>query len=279
MRFTSLAEGVEEVVRDGSRVAFEGFTHLIPFAAGHETIRQGRKNLELVRMTPDLIYDQMVGCGLARRLVFSWCGNPGVGSAHRIREALERGWPHALEFEEHTHAGMASAYDAGAANLPFAVLRGYRGGDLQRYNRNIREITCPFTGEVLAAIPALRPDATVIHAQKADRDGNVLIEGIIGVQREAALAAKRVLVTVEEVVDELRGLSANGCVLPHWTIDAIAVVRGGAFPSYAHGYYPRNNAFYVAWDAISRDREQFKAWIDENVLQQGPEIFARWAER
>jgi glutaconate CoA-transferase, subunit A len=269
--FTTLADAVEEVVRDGDRVAFEGFTHLIPFAAAHEAIRQRRRNLELVRMTPDLIYDQMIGCGLARRLIFSWCGNPGVGSLHRVRDAMEKGWPLPLEYEEHTNAGMASAYDAGAANLPFAVLRGYRGVDLPKLNANIRSVTCPFTGEVLAAIPALRLSSAVIHAQRADREGNVLIEGIIGVQKQAALAAKRVLVTVEEQVDSLRPGSPNACILPHWTIDAIAVVPGGAFPSYAHGYYPRNNAFYIAWDAISRDRDSFNAWIDENVMRKRQE--------
>lgn len=279
-RFTTLAEGIEEVVRDGDRVAFEGFTHLIPFAAGHEAIRQRRRNLELVRMTPDLIYDQMIGCGMARKLTFSWCGNPGVGSAHRIREAIEKGWPEPLEIEEHSHAGMASAYDAGAANLPFAVLRGYQGVDLPRFNSNVRSVTCPFTGEVLTAIPAIRLNAAVIHAQKADREGNVLIEGIIGVQKETALAAERVLVTVEELVDSLRvGPGPNACILPHWTVTAIAVVPGGAFPSYAHGYYRRNNDFYIAWDAISRDREAFKAWIDQHVIRQGPEVFASLARR
>jgi glutaconate CoA-transferase subunit A len=278
-RFVTLAEGIEQVVRDNDRVAFEGFTHLIPFAAAHELIRQRRKNLELVRMTPDLIYDQIIGCGLARRLVFSWCGNPGVGSLHRVRDAMERGWPVPIEFEEHTHAGMAAAYDAGAANLPFGVLRGYRGSDLPKFNTNIRSVTCPFTGEDLAAVPAIRLDAAVIHAQQADEDGNVLIEGIIGVQKEAALSAKRVLVTVEERVDALRRTSPNACVLPGWTLDAIAVVPGGAFPSYAHGHYPRSNAFYVAWDRISRERDVFNAWIVSNVIRKGPEDFASYARK
>jgi len=280
-RFTTLAAGIEEVVRDGDRVAFEGFTHLIPFAAGHEAIRQRRRDLELVRMTPDLIYDQMIGCGLARKLVFSWCGNPGVGSAHRIREAIERGWPRPLEIEEHSHAAMAAAYDAGAANLPFATLRGYQGVDLPTVNPRIRSVTCPFTGQVLAAVPAIRLDAAVIHAQQADREGNVLIEGIIGVQKEAALAADRVLVTVEELVDDLRqsGRGPNACILPHWAIDAVTVVPGGAFPSYAHGYYRRDNDFYIAWDAISRDRGRFQAWIDDHVIGRGPELFAELVRR
>jgi glutaconate CoA-transferase subunit A len=277
--FVTLSEGIEEVLRDDDKVAFEGFTHLIPFAAGHEAIRQRRKNLELVRMTPDLIYDQMIGCGMARRIVFSWCGNPGVGSLHRMRDALERQWPAPLEFEEHTHAGMAAAYDAGAANLPFGVLRGYRGVDLARCNPNVRSVTCPFTNEQLAAVPAMRLDAAIIHAQQADEEGNVLVEGIIGVLKEAALCARKVLVTVEERVEVFRNTSPNACVLPSWTLSAIAVVPGGAFPSYAHGYYSRSNAFYVAWDKISRDRDTFNAWITANVMRKGPEAFASHAQK
>lgn len=278
-RFVTLSEGIEEVVRDGARVAFEGFTHLIPFAAGHEAIRQHRKNLELVRMTPDLIYDQMIGCGMARKLVFSWCGNPGVGSLHRVRDALERGWPSGLQIEEYTHAAMAAAYDAGAANLPFGMMRGFRGVDLVRFNPNIRSVSCPFTGEELAAVPAMRLDTAVVHAQQADEEGNVLIEGIVGVQKEAALSAQRVLVTVEERVGSLRCTTPNACVLPSWTVDVIAVVPGGAFPSYAHGHYPRSNAFYVARDRISRDRDSFNAWIGSNVMRKGPESFASYARK
>lgn len=265
-RFLTLAEAVATYVRDGDTVAMEGFTHLIPFAAGHEVIRQGRRDLTLVRMTPDLIYDQMIGMGCARRLVFSWGGNPGVGSLHRLRDAVERGWPRPLELEEHTHAGMAHAYAAGAAGLPCAVLRGYLGTDLARVNPNVRAIECPFTGERLAAIPALRPDVAVVHAQRADRRGNVLVEGIVGVQKEAVLAARRAVVTVEEIVDDLRLRSPNAVVLPAWTLDAIVEAPGGARPSYAHGYYGRDNAFYAAWDGISRDRETFLAWMREHVL-------------
>ncbi|MCL6640475.1 MAG: CoA transferase subunit A [Candidatus Rokubacteria bacterium] len=262
----TLAEAVATYVRDGDTVAMEGFTHLIPFAAGHEVIRQGRRDLTLVRMTPDLIYDQMIGMGCARRLVFSWGGNPGVGSLHRLRDAVERGWPRPLELEEHTHAGMAHAYAAGAAGLPCAVLRGYLGTDLARVNPNVRAIECPFTGERLAAIPALRPDVAVVHAQRADRRGNVLVEGIVGVQKEAVLAARRAVATVEEIVDDLRLRSPNAVVLPAWTLDAIVEAPGGARPSYAHGYYGRDNAFYAAWDGISRDRETFLAWMREHVL-------------
>jgi glutaconate CoA-transferase subunit A len=278
-QFVSLAHGVEEVVRDGDVAAFEGFTHLIPFAAGHETIRQQRKDLTLVRMTPDLIYDQLIGVGAANKMVFSWGGNPGVGSLHRFRDAYENGWPRPLEIEEHSHAAMANAYEAGAAGLPFAVFRGYRGAQLPSVNPSIKSITCPYTGENLATVPAIRLDSAVIHAQKADREGNVMLEGIVGVQKEAVLACKRSLVTVEEIVDDLGPRSFNACILPHWTVTAIAVVPGGAHPSYAQGRYKRDNAFYEAWDAISRDRDSFKAWIDEHVMQQGPEAFAPYAGR
>jgi glutaconate CoA-transferase subunit A len=277
-KIVSLAEAISRFVRPGDRVALEGFTHLIPFAAGHEIIRQQIGDLTLIRMTPDLLYDQMIGSGCARKLVFSWGGNPGVGSLHRLRDAVEHGWPRPLEIEEHSHSAMAHAYAAGAAGMPCAVFKGYRGSDLPRVNPRIAFVTCPFTGERLAAVPALRPDVAIVHAQKADRAGNVLVEGIIGVNKEAVLAATRAIVTVEEVVEKL-GAHPNACVLPHWTLDAIAVVPGGAFPSYAHGYYPRHNAFYLAWDAISRDRDRFLAWIDEHVLRQGPEAFAARAGR
>jgi glutaconate CoA-transferase subunit A len=269
-----LAEAVESVVRDGDTVAMEGFTHLIPHAAGHEVIRQGRKHLTLIRMTPDLIYDQLIGMGCADRLVFSWGGNPGVGSLHRLRDAIENGWPNKLTIEEHSHAAMANAYEAGAAGLPFAVFRGYIGTDLPKVNPKIKSVTCPYTGETLATVPAHRPDAAVIHALKADREGNVLLEGILGVQKEAVLAAKRALVTVEEIVDDFGPRSLNACILPAWTVSAIAVVPGGAFPSYAQGYYKRFNAFYKEWDGISRERDSFLAWMKENVLGKTPDVFA-----
>jgi glutaconate CoA-transferase subunit A len=273
-RFLSLAEAVASLIRDGDTVAMEGFTHLIPFAAGHEVIRQGRRHLTLIRMTPDLIYDQLIGMGCADKLVFSWVGNPGVGSLHRFRDACENGWPAPLAIEEHSHAAMANAYEAGAAGLPCAIFRGYLGVDLPKVNRNIRHVTCPFTGEQLAVVPAIRPDVAVIHALKADRAGNVLIEGIVGVQKEAVLAAQRSLVTVEEIVEEFGPRSSNAIILPSWTVDAIACVPGGAHPSYAHGYYRRDNAYYKAWDAIARDREAFQAWMKTHVLAQGPEAFA-----
>jgi glutaconate CoA-transferase subunit A len=275
--FTPLADAVRDGVHPGDTVAMEGFTHLIPFAAAHEVIRQRIGDLTLVRMTPDLVYDQLIGMGLARKLKFSWGGNPGVGSLHRMRDAVEHGWPRPLELEEHSHAAMANAYEAGAANLPFAVLRGYVGGDLRRVNPTIRSVTCPYTGEELATVPAIRPDVAVIHAQRADRKGNVLLEGIVGVQKEAVLAARRSIVTVEEVVDDLGPRSPNSVILPGWTVTSIAVVPGGAFPSYAHGYYARDNAFYIAWDDIARDRQTFTAWMEDNVLSRRPEDFARHA--
>ncbi|WP_328477534.1 CoA transferase subunit A [Actinoplanes sp. NBC_00393] len=256
----SLAEGVADLVRDGDTVALEGFTHLIPHAAGHEIIRQGRRDLTLVRMTPDVVYDQLIGMGCARKLIFSWGGNPGVGSLHRFRDAVQHGWPVPLEIEEHSHAGMANRYVAGASGLPFAVLRGYAGTDLPRHTPNIGFVTCPFTGEELAAVPALNPDVTIVHAQRADRSGTVQMWGITGVQKEAVLAAKRSLVTVEEIVDRLEPVPGQ-VVLPGWAVTAVAEVPGGAHPSYAHGYTVRDNAFYQAWDEISRDRGTFLSWM------------------
>jgi glutaconate CoA-transferase, subunit A len=278
-RFLSLAEAVESVVRDGDAVAMEGFTHLIPHAAGHEVIRQRRKRLTLIRMTPDLIYDQLVGMGCVEKMIFSWTGNPGVGSLHRVRDAIENNWPQPLAYEEHSHSAMANAYEAGAAGLPCAIFRGYVGVDLPKVNPNIKRVTCPFTGEQLAAIPAIRPDVAIIHAQRADRAGNVMIEGILGVQKEAVLAAKRSIVTVEEIVEDFGPRSPNAVILPAWTVGAIAHVPGGAYPSYAFGYYKRDNAAYKAWDTISRERESFLAWMKSNVLDQGPEVFAKHARK
>jgi len=270
--FLSLSAAIEEHVRDGDVVALEGFTHLIPFAAGHEIIRQRRRELTLIRMTPDLIYDQMIGMGCARKLIFSWGGNPGVGSLHRLRDAVEHAWPVPLELEEHSHAAMASAYAAGAAGLPCAIFRGYAGSDLVGKHPNIRFITCPYSGEQLATVPSIRPDVGIVHAQRADRFGNVLIEGIVGVQKEIVLASKHSIVTVEEIVDALNPPSPNSVILPYWTISAIAQVAGGAKPSYAHGFYGRDNAFYTAWDAIARDRQTFMNWMNEHVITSPPNI-------
>ncbi len=260
-----LATAVERLVHDGDCVAMEGFTHLIPFAAGHEIIRQRRRNLTLVRLTPDVLFDQMIGMGCASRLVFSWGGNPGVGSLHRFRDAVEHGWPAPLDIEEHSHAGLTNRYVAGACGLPFAVLRGYAGSDLMPRSPSVATIDCPFTGEKLAAVRALRPDVAVVHAQQADRHANVQLWGITGVQKEAVLAASRSLVTVEEVVDELEP-RPGGVILPSWVVSAVAIAPGGSHPSYALGYSERDNDFYVAWDEISRDRDAFLAWMEEQVM-------------
>jgi glutaconate CoA-transferase, subunit A len=258
----SLAEAVRRAIHDGDAVAMEGFTHLIPFAAGHEIIRQRRRELTLIRMTPDVIYDQLIGAGCARKLIFSWGGNPGVGSLHRFRDAVENAWPAPLELEEHSHAGMANRYVAGASGLPFAVLRGYNGTGLAEVTATIAPVTCPFTGEILTAVSALRPDVAVIHAQRADRAGNVQLWGITGVQKEAVLSSERAVVTVEQIVDVLDP-RPDAVVLPAWTLTYVAQVPGGAHPSYAMGYSNRDNDYYAAWDAVSRDRDAFTSWLEE----------------
>jgi glutaconate CoA-transferase, subunit A len=261
-RIMPLADAIAELVHDGDTVALEGFTHLIPVAAGHEIIRQRKRDLTLVRMTPDIVYDQLIGAGCARKLIFSWGGNPGVGSLHRFRDAIQNQWPHPLAIEEHSHAGMANRYAATAAGLPFAVLRGYQGTDLPEHTETIRPITCPFTGEVLAAVPALDLDVTIVHAQRADRAGNVQLWGLVGIQKEAVLGARRALVTVEEIVDDLDPMP-GAIVLPSWAVTAVAEAPRGAHPSYAHGYYDRDNDYYREWDDISRDRDRFTHWLQE----------------
>jgi glutaconate CoA-transferase subunit A len=279
--FMSLRDAVATHLSDGMMTAFEGFTHLMPYAAAHEVIRQQRRDLTVVRMTPDVIYDQMIGMGCVAKMIFSYAGNPGVGLLRRLRDSLEHGWPHRIEIVEHSHAALAHAYEAGASKLPFAVLRGYVGADLPRVNPEIREITCPFTDQRLAAVPAINPDVAFIHALKADRKGNVLIEGIVGVQKEAVLASGSAVVTVEEIVDSFES-HPNALVLPHWTVDAIVHVPGGAHPSYAHGYYARDNAAYIAWDRIAADRDRFLAWMEEHVLQVDETVFAHrvtWSDR
>ncbi|MGC4112288.1 MAG: CoA-transferase [Nocardioides sp.] len=260
-QIVSLSEAIRATVHDGDSVALEGFTHLIPFAAGHEIIRQGRRDLTLVRMTPDIIFDQMIGAGCASKLVFSWGGNPGVGSLHRFRDAVENHWPRPLAIEEHSHAGMVNRYVAGASGLPFAVMRGYVGSDLSSHARDsFRTIECPFTGVQVGAVRALNPDVAVIHAQRADPRGNVQLWGISGVQKESALASSRTVVTVEEIVPTLEPERAE-VILPTSVVTYVAVVPGGAKPSYALGYYPRTNDDYVAWDAVSRDRDEFERWL------------------
>lgn len=261
-----LAQAIERHVHDGASVALEGFTHLIPFAAGHEIIRQQRRRLHLIRMTPDLIHDQLIGAGCAAHLTFSWGGNPGVGSLYRLRDAIEKQWPQPLAITERTHAQMAVAYQAGASGLPFGLIRHYADTDLDRAGAaHTAKISCPFTGDSLLAIPALNPDVTILHAQAVDLEGNVLIRGIIGAAREAALAARTLLVTVEAQVERLEA-PLNAIVLPHWMVSAVSIVPGGAHPSYAAGCYERDNRFYVQWDDIAREREAFKRWMQEFVL-------------
>jgi glutaconate CoA-transferase subunit A len=262
----SMREAIARFVRDGDTVVIEGFTHLICFAAGHEIVRQGRRDLVLCRLTPDLVYDQLIAAGCARKLVFSWAGNPGVGPLHAFRRAVEKGIPAPIEIEEYSHFGMVARFQAGAAKLPFMHLRDYAGSDLPRVNPTIREVACPYTGERLAAVPALNPDVTIVHCQRADEKGDAQIWGLLGVQKEAAYAAKRVVVVCEDLVPESVVRSdPNRTILPGFLVDAVVVEPFGCHPSYAQGYYDRDNDFYVRWDALSRDRASLEAYLDEWV--------------
>jgi glutaconate CoA-transferase, subunit A len=259
-------EAVRRFVRDGDVLVIEGFTHLICFAAAHEIIRQQRRNLTLARLTPDLIYDQLIAAGCASKLVFSWAGNPGVGSLHAMRRAVERGEPQPLELEEYSHFGLVARLCAGAAKLPFWPLRDYRGSDLPVANPRIRSVVCPYTGESLATVPALNPDVAIVHAQRADSSGNAQIWGLYGVQKEAAFAAERVIIVVEEIVPEsVIRADPNRTIIPGFIVDAVVCEPWGAHPSYAQGYYDRDNDFYVAWDAISRETSGLEAWLNEWV--------------
>jgi glutaconate CoA-transferase subunit A len=261
----TMKDAVAAHVRDGDTVVIEGFTHLISFAAGHEIIRQKKKNLTLARLTPDLIYDQMIQAGVAKKLVFSWAGNPGVGSLHAFRRAVEAK-PPTIEIEEYSHFGMVARLSAGAANLPFWPLRNYADTDIPKANPRIKSVDCPYTGEKLATVPALRPDITIVHAQRSDAAGNTQVWGLMGVQKEAAFASKRVIVVVEELVDEsvIRS-DPNRTLIPGLQVDAVVVEPWGAHPSYAQGYYDRDNDFYTAWDKIARDESTFKKYLDEFV--------------
>ncbi|HMV30664.1 MAG TPA: CoA-transferase [Gemmatimonadales bacterium] len=264
-KVVSMKDAIAAHVRDGDTVVIEGFTHLICFAAGHEIIRQRRKDLTIARLTPDLIYDQLIAAGCARKLVFSWAGNPGAGSLHAFRRAVEKGTPR-LEIEEYSHFGMVARMSAGAARLPFWTMRNYMGTDLPAVNPRIRTVTCPYTGEVLATVPALNPDVTVIHAQRADANGNAQVWGLLGVQKEAAFASKRVIVVVEELVDEsVIRADPNRTLIPGMIVDAVVVEPWGCHPSYAQGYYDRDNDFYVAWEDISRDPARLQAYLDDWV--------------
>jgi len=260
-----MKDAVASLVKDGDTVVIEGFTHLISFAAGHEIIRQKKKNLTLARLTPDLIYDQMIAAGVAKKLIFSWAGNPGVGSLHAFRRAVEAK-PPTLELEEYSHFGMVARLSAGAANLPFWPLKNYEGTDIPKVNPLIKSVDCPYTGETLATVPALRPDVTIVHAQRADMGGNTQVWGLMGVQKEAAFASRRVIVVVEELVDEsVIRQDPNRTLIPGLQVDAVVVEPWGAHPSYAQGYYDRDNDFYVAWDKTARDEASFKKYLDEYV--------------
>ena len=263
--FLSLKDAIKKHLKPKMSVCLEGFTHLIPHAAGLEIIRQEIKDLHLIRMTPDIIYDQMIGTGCAKRLIFSWGGNPGVGSLHRFRDAYENNYPIKVEFEEHSHAALSNGYSAGASGMPCAIFKGYLGTSYPDVNSNIQFLSCPFTGEKLTAIPSIRPDLAIIHAQKSDKQGNIWINGIIGSQKEVLLAAKKSIVTVEEIVDNVDEKN-GGVVIPRWVINSICEVPNGAFPSYADGYYNRSNEFYKKWDSISKDRVIFNDWMDKFVL-------------
>jgi glutaconate CoA-transferase subunit A len=262
----SMRDAIARHVHDGDTVVIEGFTHLICFAAAHEIIRQSRRDLTLCRLTPDLIYDQMIAAGSARKLVFSWAGNPGAGSLHAFRRAVEGKGERPLEIEEYSHFGMVARFCAGSAKLPFWPMRDYMGTDLPVANPRIRTVTCPYTGERLATVPALNPDVTIVHAQRADASGNAQIWGLLGVQKEAAFASERVIVVVEELVDEaVIRADPNRTLIPGMIVDAVVVEPWGAHPSYAQGFYDRDNDFYVGWENVSRDPARLKAYLDEYV--------------
>ena len=263
-----MRDAIAQHVHDGDTVVIEGFTHLICFAAAHEIIRQRRRDLTLCRLTPDLIYDQLIAAGCARKLVFSWAGNPGVGSLHALRRAVEKNSPQPLELEEYSHFGLVARLSAGAAHLPFWPLRDYQGSDLPAVNPLIREVKCPYTGAAIATVPALNPDVTIVHAQRADANGDTQIWGLYGVQKEAAFAAKRVILVVEEIVDaSVVRADPNRTLIPGFIVDAVVCEPWGAHPSYAQGYYDRDNDFYVAWDAISREKDRLDQWMDEYVMR------------
>ncbi len=266
MKITTMHDAIARHVRDGDTIAVEGFTAFICFSAAHEMIRQGRRDLTLCRMTPDLIYDQMVAAGCARKLVFSYLGNPGVGSLHCIRRAVEKGIPGPLEIEEYSHFGMVARYTAGAARLPFFPLRSYLGSDQPRVNPRIRYVTSPYGDGQVAVVPPLNPDVAILHAQRADAEGNTQMWGLLGVQKEVAFAAGRVVVVVEEIVDhDVICSDPNRTVVPSLVVDAVVCQPRGAHPSYVQGYYDRDNQFYLAWEEISRDQAAAEAWLEEWV--------------
>ena len=269
-KVATMRDAIAELVRDGDTVAIEGFTHLICFAAGHEIIRQRKRDLTLCRLTPDVVYDQMIGAGVARKLVFSWLGNPGVGSLHAVRRRVEKQDPEPLEIEEYSHFGMVCRYVAGASNLPFFPIRSYFESDIPKANPRIVPVRSPYGDEEVYAVPPLNPDLTIVHVQRADVNGNAQIWGLLGCQREAAFAAKRTIVVCEEIVDEsvIRS-DPNRTVIPGLVVDAVVQEPFGCHPSYAQGYYDRDNRFYLDWERISRDPETLEAWLQEWVYDLG----------
>jgi glutaconate CoA-transferase subunit A len=266
-KLMSMHEAIRRYVHDGDVIVIEGFTHLICFAAAHEIIRQRRRDLTVCRLTPDLIYDQLIGAGCVRRLVFSWAGNPGAGPLYALRRAVEQGIPNPIELEEYSHFGMVARLTAGASRLPFYPLRNYMGSDLPRVNPKIKTVVCPFTGEELAAVPALNPDTAIVHAQRADENGNAQIWGLLGVQKEAAFAAQHTIVVAEEIVPEktIRE-DPNRTLIPGLVVDAVVNEPFGCHPSYAQGFYDRDNNFYVQWREISADVRRFNDYLDEWVF-------------
>ena len=263
-----MRDAIADLVHDGDTVAIEGFTHLISFAAGHEIIRQRKRDLTLARMTPDLIYDQMIAAGVARKLIFSWLGNPGVGGLGAIRRRVETAEPAPLELEEYSHFGMVARYTAGASNLPFFPLRSYFETDMPAANPLIREIESPYGDGKVYAVPPLKPDVTIVHAQRADAAGNTQVWGLLGCQKEAAFAADRVIVVVEELVDEaVVRADPNRTIIPGLIVDAVVVEPFGAHPSYVQGAYDRDNRFYLDWDAITRDEASIQAWLRDWVYE------------
>jgi glutaconate CoA-transferase subunit A len=265
-KLVSMRDAIARHVEDGATVVIEGFTHLISFAAGHEIIRQRKRDLTLCRLTPDLVYEQMIAAGCARKLVFSWAGNPGAGPLYALRRAVEQGRPHPLELEEYSHFGMVARFQAGAAKLPFLPLRTFTGSDLPKVNERIREVECPYTGERLPTVPALHPDVTIVHVQRADANGNCQVWGLLGVQREAAFAARKVIVVAEEIVDEaVIRADPNRTLLPGFLVNAVVHEPWGCHPSFAQGYYDRDNEYYVAWRETSQDEAKLAAWLDEWV--------------
>ncbi|MCX6047230.1 MAG: CoA transferase subunit A [Chloroflexi bacterium] len=265
-KLLSMQAAVAAYVQDGMSIALEGFTSFICFAAGHEIIRQRRRNLTLMRMTPDLLYDQMIAAGVASKLIFSYLGNPGVGSLYCIRRAVEKGIPRPLELEEYSHYGMVARYAAGAARLPFYPLRSYLGSDLPHVNPQIKIIDDPYGTGKIAVVPPLNPDLAILHAQRADAQGNTQLWGLLGMQKEVAFAAKRVIVVVEEIVDEaVIRADPNRTLIPGLIVDAVVHEPYGAHPSYVQGYYDRDNAAYLAWDKLSQEQANTEAWLDEWV--------------